>query len=334
MKQDKEALYYVSRPDGKVECLLCPHNCIIQKDKSGICGARKNTDGRLISLIYGEVTAVSMDPIEKKPLYHFYPGSDILSIGTKGCNFKCIFCQNYHISQDMNARSEYYTPEEIIKTALQRRSIGIAYTYSEPFIWYEYVMDCSKLARENNLKNVFVTNGFINPEPLNDILEYADAMNIDLKTFRDETYNKVSKGKLSIVLDTIKTASSKCHVELTTLIVTGINDDMKEMKDIIDFIHSIDPDIPWHISRYHPMYKYNAPATDVNFILRVCEEAKKKLDFVYCGNIASSYGGSDTICPECKTTVISRIGYDVGIESLRNGKCGKCGHDLKIESDN
>ncbi len=330
MKQNKEAQYYISKPNDKVECLLCPHNCVIQKNKTGICGARTNIDGRLISIIYGEVTAVSMDPIEKKPLYHFYPGSDILSIGTKGCNFKCLFCQNYHISQDMNAHSEYYSPEDIVKTAIQKQSIGIAYTYSEPFIWYEYVMDCSRLARENNLKNVFVTNGFINPDPLNDILKYADAMNIDLKTFRDETYKKVSKGKLSNVLDTIKTASSKCHVELTTLIVTGINDDIKEMKDIIDFIYSIDPDIPWHISRYHPSYKYNAPATDINFILRVYEEARKKLNFVYCGNIPSSCGGSDTICPKCKTAVISRNGYNVSINSLKNGKCAKCGNNLKI----
>jgi pyruvate formate lyase activating enzyme len=330
MKQNIEAQYYIKKPDNKVECLLCPHNCVIPKDKSGICGARKNIDGKLVSLIYGEVTAVSMDPIEKKPLYHFYPGSDILSIGTKGCNFKCLFCQNYHISQDMNAKSEYYSPEEIVKVAIERRSIGIAYTYSEPFIWYEYVMDCSMLARENNLKNVFVTNGFINPDPLNDILRYADAVNIDLKTFRDETYRKISKGKLSNVLDTIKTAASKCHVELTTLIVTGINDEIKEMKDIIDFIYSVNPDMPWHISRYYPSYKYNAPATDINFILRVYEEARKKLNFVYCGNVASSYGGSDTICPKCKTAVISRNGYDISINSLKNGKCSKCGESINI----
>ncbi|MBN2401077.1 MAG: AmmeMemoRadiSam system radical SAM enzyme [Spirochaetes bacterium] len=330
MKQNKEAQYYNRKPDGKVECLLCPHNCVIQKDQSGICGARANIDGKLISMIYGEVTAVSMDPIEKKPLYHFYPGTDILSIGTKGCNFKCLFCQNWNISQDMNARSEYYKPEEIIKIALARKSIGVAYTYSEPFIWYEYIIDCSKLARENNLKNVFVTNGFINPEPLNDILKYADAMNIDLKTFREETYRKVSRGNLSSVLATIKTASKKCHVELTTLIVTGINDDIKEMSDIIDFIYSVDPDIPWHISRYHPSYKYTAPATDIDFILRVYEEARKKLNYVYCGNIASSYGGSDTICPDCKTALISRSGYNIRLKSLENDKCGKCGKSIKI----
>ncbi len=330
MGQNKEAQYYNKKPDGKVECVLCPHNCLISKNKTGVCGARTNIEGKLISSIYGEVTAVSMDPIEKKPLYHFYPGSDILSIGTKGCNFKCLFCQNWHISQDLEARSEYYDPADIIKAAKERGSIGIAYTYSEPFIWFEYVMDCSKLASENNLKNVFVTNGFINTDPLKDILQYSDAMNIDLKTFRDETYKRVSKGRLSGVLDTIKTAHSKCHIELTTLIVTGINDDINEMRDIIDFISSIDTDIPWHISRYHPSYKYNAPATDIDFILRVCEEANKKLNFVYCGNIASTYGGSDTVCPKCKTTAISRSGYNVRIESLKAGKCAKCGTGLNM----
>jgi pyruvate formate lyase activating enzyme len=333
MTQKKEAQFYIKKTDGNVECVLCPHNCKIHESKAGICGARINTGGKLISSIYGEVTAVSMDPIEKKPLYHFYPGSEILSIGTKGCNFKCIFCQNWHISQDLNARSDYYSPEDIVKAAKERNSIGIAYTYSEPFIWFEYVMECSKLARENNLKNVYVTNGFINPEPLNEILQYSDAMNIDLKTFRDETYKKVSKGRLSSVLETIKTAHSKCHVELTTLIVTGINDDICEMRDIIDFISSVDCNIPWHISRYHPSYKYNAPATDIDFILRVCKEAQKKLNFVYCGNIASTFGASDTVCPKCRTTAISRSGYNVRIESLKSGKCAKCGISLNIISE-
>lgn len=332
MKQDKEAQYYIKKSDGTTSCVLCPHNCELQKNKHGICGARKNVDGKLVSLIYGEVTAVSMDPIEKKPLYHFFPGSDILSIGTKGCNFKCLFCQNWHISQDMNAASEYYPPEYVVKQAKEKNSIGIAYTYSEPFIWFEYVMDCSKLAKENNLKNVFVTNGYINPEPLKDILAYADAMNIDLKSFRDETYKKISKGSLQPVLDTIKSASKKCHIELTTLIVTGINDDLKEMKDIINFIYSIDPDIPWHISRYHPGYKYDAPPTDINFMMRVYYEAIKKLNYVYCGNISGSYETGDTKCPECKSVVISRRGYNVSIKALESNKCKKCGNDLKIVS--
>jgi pyruvate formate lyase activating enzyme len=330
--QNIEAQYYRKNPDNKIQCLLCPHECIIQENKTGICGTRKNINNKLYTITYGEVTAVAMDPIEKKPLYHFYPGADILSIGTKGCNFKCLFCQNWHISQNMDADSKFYKPEEIIQIAQERDSIGIAYTYSEPFIWFEYIMDCSKYARESGIKNVFVTNGFINPEPLQDILMYADAMNIDLKSFRDETYKEISKGRLDNVLASIKAAHEKCHIELTTLIVTGINDDIREMKDIIDFIESVDPTIPWHISRYHPSYKYDAPATDTNFIMQVYEEACKKLKFVYCGNIPSSIGGSDTICPSCGTIVISRGGYHTSIKALNNGKCSKCRSDLNIIS--
>lgn len=329
---DKEAQYYKKLQDEKVQCFLCPHNCIIKKQKSGICGTRINIDGSLNTTIYGQVSAVSMDPIEKKPLYHFYPGTDILSIGTKGCNFKCIFCQNWHIAHDLNARTSYYEPGDIIDAAVKHSSAGIAYTYTEPFIWFEYIMECSRLAKKKNLKNVYVTNGFINPDPLQDILQYADAMNIDLKTFRDSTYKKISGGRLDNVLDTIKAVNEKCHVELTTLIVTGINDDMKEMKDVIGFIASVDRNIPWHISRYHPSYKYDAPATDVNFIMRVYEEARKKLNFVYCGNISSTYGGSDTICPSCGSVAVSRSGYSVRLDNLVNGKCGKCDTDLNIVS--
>ncbi|MBN2041405.1 MAG: AmmeMemoRadiSam system radical SAM enzyme [Spirochaetes bacterium] len=332
--KEKEAQYYKQLQDEKLQCLLCPHNCIIPKNKSGICGTRINFDGRLVTTIYGQVTAASMDPIEKKPLYHFYPGKDILSIGTKGCNFKCIFCQNWHIAHDLNANTSYYEPEEILQSAIGKKSIGLAYTYTEPFIWFEYVMDCSRLAKENNLKNVYVTNGFINPEPLQDIMEYADAMNIDLKTFRDSTYKRISGGRLDKVLDTIRAANERCHVELTTLIATGINDDMEEMKDIIQFISSVDRKIPWHISRYHPAYKYNAPATDIDFIMSVYEEARKELNFVYCGNIPGSYGGSDTVCPSCGTIVVSRTGYNTRIENLENGCCKKCGADLNIISMN
>lgn len=326
----KEALHYTSADKNRVTCQLCPHNCTINEGKTGICGVRENSSGKLYTNIYGEVTALSMDPIEKKPLYHFYPGSDILSIGTKGCNFKCLFCQNWHISQDVNAASDYYDPEEIIRIASARNSIGIAYTYSEPFTWFEYVIDCSVLAGKAGFKNVFVTNGFINPAPLNELLEYADAMNIDLKTFRDETYKKVSKGRLENVLNTIEAAHRACHVELTTLIVTGINDDLKEMKELIDWIASVDVNIPWHISRYHPSYKYNAPATDINFMVKVYEEAVKKLNFVFCGNISGSFGRSNTICPSCRTAVIVRNGYLTEVKSLNSGKCGNCGHDMKI----
>jgi pyruvate formate lyase activating enzyme len=326
-----EASFYEKQDTGTVRCVLCPHNCVIKDGKRGICGARKNSGGTLISEIYGRLTSMAMDPIEKKPLYHFHPGSSILSIGTRGCNMKCPYCQNWQISQDPAARTSYYSSSDIVASAVREGSVGIAYTYSEPAIWFEYVYDTAVTAREQKLVNVMVTNGFINREPLEQLLGCIDAMNIDLKTFRKDTMKKVQKAKLDDVLATIRLAHGRgCHVELTTLVVTGINDDMDEMKDIIEFISSIDRNIPWHISRYYPNYQYDRGATDVSFILKVHEEAEKKLNYVYCGNVSSNEGGHDTHCPSCGATVISRSGYVTRIELLKNGSCAKCGFNLGI----
>lgn len=316
---------------GLLRCHLCPHNCVISPGSRGTCGVRVNRDGVLITEIYGHLTALAMDPVEKKPLYHFRPGGRILSIGTKGCNMKCPYCQNWHISQDASARTTYHDPGEIVTMALGEGSMGIAYTYSEPIIWYEYVRDTAVLAEEKGLANVLVTNGFINPEPLEKLLGYVDAMNIDLKSFRDETYRKVQKARLAPVLETITTAHrGGVHIELTTLIVTGINDDMAEMRDIIEFIASLDPGIPWHISRYYPNYEYHAPQTDLEFMERVHVEASGKLRFVYSGNVPSSSVGQDTLCPSCGATAIRRTGYHVRIEGLEGSACSSCGFDLGI----
>jgi pyruvate formate lyase activating enzyme len=325
-----KARHFNARADGTVECVLCPHLCVIADGRTGICGVRKNARGELCTTIYGEITGMSMDPIEKKPLYHFHPGSSILSIGTKGCNFKCSYCQNWHISQDVDARSNRYDPDAVVKAAIEHGSVGVAYTYSEPFIWFEYTQDCARRAREAGLKNVYVTNGFINPGPLDELLEYADAMNIDLKAFREDTYKKVQKGRLAPVLDSIRRAHGRCHVELTTLVVTGMNDDMDEMRGIIDWIAALDKNIPWHVSRYHPSFKYDAPPTDTAFLRRVCEEAAKKLSFVYCGNVAGGAGFEDTKCPSCGATVIERRGYRTKITALKQGACAACGHVLGI----
>ena len=327
----REALYFTRSKGGSVRCSLCPHNCSINEGKSGICGVRVNEGGTLYTLIYGEVTSISMDPIEKKPLYHFHPGRDILSIGTKGCNMKCSYCQNWSISQDISARSTCYEPDAVVAAALDRDSVGIAYTYSEPMIWFEYVLDCSRKARAAGLKNVYVTNGFICEEPLRELLPHADAMNIDLKSFSRETYRKVQKASLSEVLMTIEIAAGAgCHVELTTLVVTGMNDAMEEIDSIIEWIASVDRDMPWHISRYYPNYRYDMPATDVDFILRVHERAVKKLNYVFCGNISGSYGRSDTVCPSCGRTVIARKGYATRITGLSGRKCGNCGFELAL----
>ena len=298
--KDVEAAFYEKNEKGSVRCGLCPHNCVIQQGNRGVCGARKNSGGKLISEIYARLTAVAMDPIEKKPLYHFHPGTRILSIGTRGCNMKCPYCQNWHISQDLSANTSYYSPDDIVALAERENSIGVAYTYSEPMVWYEYVMDTARIAKERDLTNVLVTNGFINREPLERLLTCIDAMNIDLKSFREATYRKVNKANLPDVLETIRISKSAgCHIELTTLIVTGLNDDVGEMDDIVDFIASVDPEIPWHISRYHPSYRYDREATDINFMMAVHARAIRKLSFVYCGNIPPGCAGHDTICPSC-----------------------------------
>lgn len=326
-----EAHHYRKGRAGRLECTLCPHNCSIAEGKTGICDVRTNSGGTLYSDIYGRVSSIAMDPIEKKPLYHFHPGTQILSIGTVGCNMKCSYCQNWNISQNTAASTSFYEPAAVVRSAVREGSVGVAYTYSEPIVWFEYVMDCAKEARAAGLKNVMVTNGFVNPAPLEELLGLVDAMNIDLKTFRDETYRKFQKGRLQPVLDTITRARGACHVELTTLVVTGINDGMAEMRDIIDWIASLDKTIPWHISRYYPNYHYNAPPTDIAFIMSVYEEARRKLDFVYCGNIPGGTSGSDTVCPSCGAIVIGRRGYSTNIAALEGGRCAACGADLGIK---
>ena len=326
-----EAAFYDRTDEGTVNCHLCPHNCVIRKGKYGICGVRKNVDGTLITENYGLHTSVAMDPIEKKPLYHFRPGSSILSVGTRGCNMKCPYCQNWSISQDTSAHASRYSSADIINHALREGSVGVAYTYSEPIIWYEYVMDTAILAHEKKLVNVMVTNGFINREPLEKILPHIDAMNIDLKCFREETYRTVQKAKLADVLATIRLSHERgCHIEITTLVVPGMNDSPEELNDLIDFLASVDRRIPWHISRYYPNYKYGRPPTDVKFLTDLHAEASKRLDFVYCGNVPSTAGGQDTVCPSCHRTVIRRHGYSTHIEKLKGGVCSSCGYDLGI----
>jgi len=326
----KEASYY-SKKDDITECLLCPHHCILKEGKTGVCGVRENSGGKLYTSIYGEVTSAAMDPMEKKPLYHFYPGTEIYSIGTRGCNLKCPFCQNWSISQDLRAVSAYRSPEETVKIALASGSVGIAYTYSEPAIWFEYVRDTARLAKENGLKNVMVTNGYVNPAPLEDLSVFIDAMNIDLKCYNADTYQKVLKAGLEPVKTSIRRAYDLgCFIEITTLIVTELNDNFDELMEIAGFIASIDKKIPWHLSRYYPSYKYQKPATNPDFIAEVWESAIEILDYVFTGNLHPSDARSDTVCPKCHTVIISRKGYHTVIKELDNGKCKQCGYELGI----
>ena len=279
---EKEALFYEKQGD-KISCKLCPHNCLITAGEHGKCNVRINREGKLYTINYGEITSIAQDPIEKKPLYHFKPGSNILSVGSFGCNFSCGFCQNYSISQG-RASSEYISPEKLVEICKSLEdNIGVAFTYNEPSIWYEYVYNASKLLKETlkDINIVLVTNGYIKEEPLKMLLPYVDAMNIDLKAFNNKYYKDICGGSVTPVMDTIKIASKECHVEVTTLLVNGENDSSGEIEEIAGFIASLNKDIPLHLSRYFPNYKMENPATKVEVMFEDRDIAKKYLNYVY-----------------------------------------------------
>jgi pyruvate formate lyase activating enzyme len=320
---------FQERRNGRVACGICPHGCVIAEGKTGVCLCRKNVGGRLRPMNYARVTSAGMDPIEKKPLYHFHPGKDILSLGTWGCNFKCDFCQNWQISQQ-EVPTDYLPPAEAVALARRRGSAGIAYTYNEPTIWYEYVLDTGRLAREAGLVNVLVTNGYINPDPLDRLLEVVDAMNIDLKAFADDFYQRRAKGHLAPVLAAARRAAARCHVETTTLLIPGENDSPEELAELRDWIaENLGPDSPTHLSAYSPRYKLGAPATPIESLMRACEVMGEKLRFVYIGNVLAP-GVGNTRCPECGAVAVRRSGYRVDTGGLRGGACAACGRDLNF----
>ncbi len=282
----KEALYYEKLEKLMVHCRLCPVECVIAPGKHGACGVRVNKGGTLYSEIYGRITSAALDPIEKKPLYHYHPGEYIFSIGTKGCNLHCSFCQNWQISQDLEAPTDGITSKEAVARAKESGSFGIAYTYNEPFIWYEFVLETAKLAKESGLENVLVTNGYVNMEPLEEMLPYINAMNIDLKAFNEDFYRKICAGKLANVREVIKRAAGDCHVELTTLIISGLNDSEKEMREEAEWIRdNVGAETPLHLSRYFPCYKMKVEATPLKTMERAREIAMSSLKYVYLGNV-------------------------------------------------
>jgi pyruvate formate lyase activating enzyme len=297
---------------------------------------RGNKGGKGIIPFYEIITALAIDPIEKKPLYHFKPGSQILSLGFAGCNLHCPFCQNWHISQNADdygsqgAQSKQMAPGEIISAALKHDSASIAYTYSEPLVHIEFLLDCMALARRHGIANVLVTNGCINAEAGEEILALTDAANVDLKTFSKETYRKTLGGDLNTVLEFISLGHRMgVHIEVTTLVVPDLNDSNEELAGIADFIAGLESDgaaIPWHLSAYHPDYRWNAPPTDPAFLLRAAKEARKKVKYVYTGNIA---GSNDTLCSGCGEVLVRRSGYRVDVSGLALRDevcvCGKCG---------
>ncbi|MBU1011662.1 MAG: AmmeMemoRadiSam system radical SAM enzyme [Bacteroidetes bacterium] len=330
----KKAVFFEKLGQKNVRCNLCPHHCLIDDGKSGICLVRKNIGGDLFSENYEKLSAISTDPIEKKPLYHFYPGKKILSIGSVGCNLKCKFCQNYEISQvtvDEFAFLKNYTSEEIVQMAIENpENIGLAYTYNEPIIWYEFVLETSRLAHQNGLKNVFVSNGFINPDPLSKLIGFVDAFSIDLKGFTEEFYKNLTSSRLAPVLKSIKQIKDAGkHIELTNLVIPGLNDDEEKFKEMVDWIaEEIGEDTVLHISRYFPMFKIkNLPTPELK-LETLYEIARRKLQYVYLGNM-KTLEGQNTLCPNCNAPLISRSGYITKIEHLdKSGNCAHCGQQI------
>jgi len=330
-----EAALWRPGAEGAADCFLCEHRCHIEPGRRGVCRVRENAGGRLVTLVYGRAIARHVDPIEKKPLYHFLPGSVSYSIAAVGCNFQCGFCQNWQISQFPRGESrempgEPATPEELVADAERERCASVSYTYTEPTIFYEYARDTARLARKAGLKNVFVTNGFMTPETLGEMAEWLDAANVDLKAWQDSFYRKVCKGRIEPVKDTIRRMhEAGIHVEVTTLLVTGQNDGSDDMKGIAEFLAGVSADIPWHVSRYHPDFQMSdPPATPTEAIERALAIGRSAgLRYVYGGNVG---GMSDTVCPYCGETVIARRGFSVLARNLRGAACGRCGAALTI----
>ena len=321
----KKALYFEKLKDEIVQCKLCPRNCVIKEGERGKCRARENQKGVLYSLVYGKPCAVHIDPIEKKPLYHFYPGSTALSLGTAGCNLACKFCQNWAISQARpeQVASVEMTPEQVVEEAEKNGCKSIAYTYTEPTIFYEYVLDIAKIARKKGIKNIMVTNGFINKAPLNELYRYIDAANIDFKGMSEKFYQEICGAQMQPVLDSmVEIKRMKVWVELTLLLVTGYNDSSEDIKKQCEWIKTnLGAETPLHISRFFPDYKMmDVSPTPISKLNEAYETAKDAgLKFVYVGNTVTEKG--NTYCPRCGNLLIKRVGFSIAENKIKNSRC-------------
>jgi pyruvate formate lyase activating enzyme len=315
--------------ENKLECQICPHFCKLAEGKTGICGVRKNTGEKIELLTYGVISGYSLDPVEKKPLYHFFPGHNILSVGSYGCNMRCDFCQNFNISQKIpESITPEMTPARIAKEALSAdKNIGVAFTYNEPVIWYEFMRDTALAVKYDGLFTVMVSNGYVNSELLNEIVKFIDAFNIDLKAFNNTFYKRLTGAEIEPVKNSLKQiAKSGNHLEITTLIIPGQNDSEKEMALQSEWIAGeLGKDVPLHLSRYFPRYKRDDPATPEETLAKLFETASEKLNNVYMGNTRSDMG-QNTFCPACGNTVTIRSGYNTRLINLdAEGKCTGCG---------
>jgi pyruvate formate lyase activating enzyme len=322
----KKAEYWHRREDGKTQCDLCPHGCVIAEGKSGTCKVRGTVGGELKALGYGLVSSAGLDPIEKKPLYHFLPGADIFSIGGWGCNLGCSFCQNWTISQQFGQDRDAYTPEWIVRKAAASGSMGIAYTYNEPVVGFEFVRDCSVLARQAGLLNVLVTNGYVRKEPAAELLPLVDATNIDIKSMDDAFYRKQCGATLRPVLDFARQAvQAGVHVEITNLVIPGLNDDDHHFELLAQWMRThLGETVPLHLSAYHPQYKLDVSPTSPAALQKAHALARKTLLYVYMGNV-STRSGQDTTCPGCGRLLVERRGYATAIKGIDHGRCAGCG---------
>jgi pyruvate formate lyase activating enzyme len=355
-----EAAWYEPGPGGRVRCTLCPHRCVIADGAKGACGVRVHRNGKLYTLVYDRVVARGVEPIEKKPFFHFLPGSLAYSIATVGCNLRCSYCQNWEISQwpkenlprkiewETDAEpptvgcstldalgeripGERVTPEEIVEAAVATGARSIAYTYTEPTIFFELAWQTAVLARQRGLRNVFVTNGFVSEGPLRQLAEVLDAANVDLKFFRDESYRRVSRVRLEPILDAIRLYHALgVWIEVTTLVVPGLNDSDEELGQIAEFLCSVDPAIPWHVSQFHPAWKMSdRPVTPVETLRRARKIGiEAGLRFVYVGNVPGE-GGESTRCPACDALLVRRYGLTLVSNRIANGACPDCGEAIE-----
>jgi pyruvate formate lyase activating enzyme len=315
--------HVVEDGSGKVACDLCPQACRINEGGHGICLGRVNRGGTLYALNYGECVSIAMDPIEKKPLYHVCPGRSILSIACNGCNLRCDFCQNWTISQT-RAQTSSVSPEELVKLAIESGSFGIAYTYTEPLIWFEYLLDAGGLAHERGLKNVLVTNGIVNEAPLKELLPFVDAMNIDLKSMRAEFYREYCHVEgLEAVKRTITLSAKETFIEVTNLKIPGLNDSEEETRELAGFLAGVSPSIPLHFSAYYPTHKMTIEPTPVATLVRAAEIAREKLDYVYLGNVGRA-GDPNTYCPKDGNLLVRRDGYRAEVVGVKDGTCTGC----------
>jgi pyruvate formate lyase activating enzyme len=316
-------------PEDSLRCELCPHRCALALGQHGLCRVRLNEGGRLVLPYYGALSAAAIDPIEKKPLYHFLPGSSVYSAGYLGCNLRCPFCQNYHISQTTSVPYERVSPKELIAAALASGCPSLAHTYSEPLVHAEYLLEAMTEARKAGLYNVLVTNGCVLEAPAREILALCDAANVDLKAWDPLWYRGELGGELDAVKDFITLSHSLgVALEITTLVIPGKNDADQDIQDMTAFLADLSADIPYHLSAYHPDYRYAIKATPAATIRRLASIARQKLRYVYPGNLAGE--SSDTRCPSCGQVLVSRVGYRVSAAGLSGSRCARCGSQSPI----